>query len=297
MTIPAMARLLVALGRLVGLGGAALTVGAVSAMVIGWTYSAVRHAPDWNVGLLPVVLPLQLLVAGWVAWGALVAEPRPLLRRLLIAAAVSFFAFYGWYFLLAGGGMGLISVGNLLYLVAGLVVGVAAMTSSTLGNVRVPGVPARWSGDRAGAGVNARALGVVAFAAVAVATGYTVSSASSEERGAGPSKDDLPPLSCPEHLGDEVASFGGSGDRVSPWFAVERMWGYGTLRMMVVDEGDNALYDEEDALPSPVGSTGGGEYASGGTYRLEIDADDEASYEVLVCDGVTKGAGPASRKR
>jgi len=176
-----MARLLVVLGRVVGLGGAALTVGAVSAMVIGWTYSAVRHAPDWNVGLLPVVLPLQLLVAGWVAWGALVAEPRPLLRRLLIAAAVSFFAFYGWYFLLAGGGMGLISVGNLLYLVAGLVVGVAAMTSSTLGNVRVPGVPARWSGDRAGAGVNARALGVVAFAAVAVATGYMVSSASSEE--------------------------------------------------------------------------------------------------------------------
>jgi hypothetical protein len=98
-TIPAMARLLVVLGRLAGLGGAALTVGAVSAVVVGWAYSAVRHAPDWNVGLLPMVLPLQLLVAGWVALGALVAEPRPLLRRLLIAAAGSFFAFY-----VSGGG-------------------------------------------------------------------------------------------------------------------------------------------------------------------------------------------------
>jgi hypothetical protein len=38
-----------------------------------------------------------------------------------------------------------------------------------------------------------------------------------------------------------------------------------------------------------VGSTGGGEYASGGTYRLEIDADNEANYEVLVCDGATRG--------
>jgi len=284
--ISAVSRLLVVLGRLAGLGGAALTVGAVSAMVVGWAYSAVRHAPDWNVGLLPVVLPLQLLVAGWVAWGALVAEPRSLLRRLLVAAALSFFAFYGWYFLLAGGGTGLIAVGNLLYLVAGLVVGVAVMTSSTPGN----------SGDRAGAGVNARALGAVAFAAIAAATGYGVASASPGERGAGPSEEDLTPLSCPEYLGEEVASFGGSGDRVSREFEVEagwgyeyNSWGYGALRMAVVDEGSQALYDEEDVPPSPVGSTGGGEYASGGTYRLEIDADDKANYEVLVCDGVTRG--------
>ena len=135
---------------------------------------------------------------------------------------------------------------------------------------------------------------MVAFATVAVATGYAV--ASSEEIGAGPSKNDLPPLSCPEYLGDEVASFGGSGDRVSRRFEVEPMWGYeynswgyGNLRMTVVDEEGDALYDEEGAPPSPVGSTGGGEYASGGTYRLEIEADDEANYEVLVCDGVVQG--------
>ena len=274
-------------------------MGAVSAMVGGWAYSAVRHAPDWNVGLLPVVFPLQFLVAGWVAWGALVAEPRPLLRRLLIAAAVSLLAFYGWYFLLVGGGMGLIAVGNLLYLVAGLFVGVAAIASSTLGDVRAPGAPARRPGegvDQAGTGVNARTLGVVAFATVAVATGYAVASASSEEIGAGPSKDDLPPLSCPEYLGDEVASFGGSGDQVSRRFEVEPMWGYeynswgyGNLRMTVVAEEGDALYDEEGAPPYLVGSTGGGEYASGGTYRLEIEADDEANYEVLVCDGVVQG--------
>ena len=295
MTIPAMARPLVVLGRLVGLGGAALTVGAVSAVVVGWAYSAFRYAPDWNIGLLPVVLPLQFLVAGWVAWSTLVAEPRPLLRRLLIAAAGSLFALYGWYFLLAGGGMGLIAVGNLLYLVAGLIVGAAAMTSSTLGE----------EGNRAGVGVNAGAMGVVAFAAVAAATGYAVASAPPEESGAVPSKDDRPPLSCPENLGDEVASFGGSGDRVSPGFEVEPMWGYeynswgyGALRMTVVDRGGKAPYDEEDAPPSPVGSTGGGEYAAGGTYRLEIDADDEANYEVLVCDGVTQGeAGSAGRER
>ncbi len=228
MTIPAIARPLVVLGRLVGLVGAALTVGAVSAMVVGWAYSAVRHAPDWNVGLLPVVLPLQLLVAGWVAWSTLVAEPRPLLRRLLVAAAGSFFALYGWYFLLAGGGMGLIAVGNLLYLVAGLVVGVAAMTSSTLGE----------EGDRAGFEV--------------------------------------------EHM----------------WGYEYNSWGYGALRMMVVDERGKAPYDEEDAPSSPVGSTGGGEYAAGGTYRLEIDADDEANYEVLVCDGATQGnTGSAGRER
>jgi hypothetical protein len=280
-----MVRLLVLLGRLAGLGGAALTVGAVSAMVVGWAYSAVRHAPDWNVGLLPVVLPLQLLVAGWVAWGALGAEPRALLRRLLVAAAVSFFAFYGWYFLLGGDGAGLIGVGNLLYLGAGLLVGIAARTPTTVGD----------SGDRASPGINARALGAVAFAAIAAATGYGVASASPGESGEVPSKDDLPPLSCPEYLGDEVASFGGSGDRVSPEFEVEpgwgyeyNSWGYGALRMAVVDEGGQALYDEEDAPPSPVGSTGGGEYASGGAYRLEIDADDEANYEMLVCDGATR---------
>ena len=187
MTIPAMARPLVVLGRLVGLVGAALTVGAVSAMVVGWAYSAVRHAPDWNVGLLPVVLPLQLLVAGWVAWSTLVAEPRPLPHRLLVAAAGSLFALYGWYFLLAGGGMGLIAVGNLLYLVAGLVVGAAAMASSTLGE----------EGGRAGVGVNARAIGVLAFAAGAAATGYAVASVSPQETGVVPYKDDLPPIFVP----------------------------------------------------------------------------------------------------
>ena len=57
----------------------------------------------------------------------------------------------------------------------------------------------------------------------------------------------------------------------------------------MVDERGKASYDEEEAPPSPVGSTGGGEYAAGGTYRFEIDADEEANYEVLVCDGATQG--------
>ncbi len=70
------------------------------------------------------------------------------------------------------------------------------------------------------------------------------------------------------------------------WDYEYNSWGYSTLRMTVVDEGDDALYDE---APVSVGSTGGGQYASGGTYTLEIDADDEANYEVLVCDEVIQG--------
>jgi hypothetical protein len=148
-------------------------------------------------------------------------------------------------------------------------------------------------------------MGVVAFAAVAAATGYGVTSASPQETGAVPYKDDLSPLSCPEYLGDEVASFEGSGDRLGPGFEVEPRWGYeydswgyGALRMTVVDERGKASYGEEDAPPSPVGSTGGGEYDAGGTYRLEVDADDEANYEVLVCDGATQGnTGSAVRER
>ena len=297
--MPAMARLLVLLGRLVGLAGSALTVGAVSAVVGGWTYSALRHAPDWNVGLLPVVLPLQFVVGGWVAWGALSAEPPRLLRRLFAAFALSFLALYGWYFLLLGGGMGPIAYGNLLYLAAGLLAVVAAMASSALGDTGAPGAAVRGpavGGSRAGAGAGVRALGAVAFAAIATATGYAVASTTAGEAGAGPSKDDLPPLSCPEYLGQEVSTFGGTGNRVSRRFEVRPMWGYeynswgyGVLRMTVVDEGGEAIYDEEDAPPVPVGSTGGGEYASGGAYRLKIEADDEANYEVLVCDGPVDG--------
>lgn len=305
MTIPAIARLLVVLGRLAGLAGAALTVGAVVAMVGVWAYSAVRHAPDWNVGLLPVVLPLQALVAGWVAWSTLVAKPRPLLRKLLIAAAVSFLAFYGWYFMLLGGGMGAIAYGNILYLLAGLFVAVAAMSASALGDSRVPSASARepaLGGDPAGSGPNAmrsaRALGAVGFLAVAAATGYAVASTTAEEAGSDPTRDDLPTLSCPDHLGKEVASFGGSGGQVSREFEVESMWGYeykswgyGALQMTLVDEGGDAPYDEQDAPPVPVGSTGGGEYASGGAYRLEIAADEEANYEVLICDGPSTREG------
>ncbi len=104
---------------------------------------------------------------------------------------LSLFALYGRYFLLAGGGTGLIAVGNLLYLVAGLVVGAAAMASSTLGE----------EGGRAGVGVNARAIGVVAFAAVAAATGYAVASASPQQTGAVPYKDDCPPFRARNTLG------------------------------------------------------------------------------------------------
>lgn len=53
-----------AFGRMVAIVGAALTAGAAVAYVAGWAISAIRYAPDWNVGVLLLVLPLQLAVVG-----------------------------------------------------------------------------------------------------------------------------------------------------------------------------------------------------------------------------------------
>lgn len=283
-----------AFGRLVAIAGAALTTGAVAAHVAGWTISALRFAPDWNVGLLPLIFVLQVVVAGWVLWGALKAAPPRLLRNVLVAFALTFLLGYGWYFLLAGWGEDPVSVGNLLYLAAALPVA-AVLAATTPGNARSSNVAdgeAIGRGGRAGA----RALGLVLFVALASIVGYqTLPPVPPGDRAIAPPERP----SCPGHLDREVAAFEGGGTRTTPAFEVGGYWGYeyastgyGTIEMTVLDVGGAAPSGTDG--PFPAGdSVGGGEYARGGTLRLEIEADDDAKYAVVVCDG----AGPSSGSR
>ena len=272
-----------AFGRLVAITGAALTTGAVVAHVAGWATSAIRYAPDWNVGVLPLVLPLQLAVAGWVAWGALRSEPRRLLRNVLVAFALAFLLLYGWYFLISGDD--LVSVGNLLYLAATVPLAVAALA----GGVRSE-TPA--GGSRKGSG----ALGLIFFATVAAVAGQATLPPVPQEARAMASPE-LP--SCPGYLDQELASFEGGGDLTTPTFESDGYWGfeyastgYGNIRMTVLDDDGNAPFGADGPFPAG-GSVGGGEYARGGTLRLEIVADDDTRYAVVVCDG----AGPKGANR
>lgn len=281
-----------AFGRLVAIAGAALTTGAVVAYVAGWAISAIRYAPDWNVGVLPLVLPLQLVVAGWVAWVALrSSDPRRLLRNVLVAFALAFLLLYGWYFLLSGSD--LVSAGNLLYLAAAVPLAVAVVSASALGGSRgSDGVRGEAPTREARAG--ARALGLVFFAAVAAVAGQaTLPPVPQEARAMDPPERP----SCPGYLDQELATFRGGGDRTTPVFEASGYWGYeyastgyGTIEMTVLDEDEDAPFGTDG--PFPAGdSVGGGEYARGGTLRIEIEADDDAKYAVVVCDGTGPGSG------
>ncbi len=271
-----------AFGCLVAIAGAALAVGAVVAIVAGWVLVALRYAPDWNVGLLPLVLPLQMVVAGWVVRGVLKRDPRPLLYVLLAAGAGSFLALYGWYFLLLGQGFELIAYGNLLYLVAGLLVVPAALLGDTQGS----GEGGRGPMVR-GSGATVRMLGTIFFLAVGVAAAYAA----------------MPPMppepemlsladepSCPRYLDEEIAALRGSGDRTSSAFKTPGYWGYeyastgyGTMSIRILAETGDVVYGSDEPLIR-AGSGGGGDFALGpGTFRLDIRADDDAKYAVVVC--------------
>ncbi len=79
-----MTRLLVLLGRLVGLAGAALTI----ALMAWWGYDLVRYLffsgnPTWGeVGATPFVAILRIFVAGWIIWNVIRCDGRALLRAL-----------------------------------------------------------------------------------------------------------------------------------------------------------------------------------------------------------------------
>ena len=138
MTLPAMDRLLVALGRFIGLAGAALTI----ALIGWWGYDLARYAffsenPTWGeVGVVPFVQALRIIVAAWVVWSVIRLDGRTLLRVLLAAFGISFFLLYGWYFLLTGMDWGFlywVVGGDFLYLAGGVVVGCALLLPTASG--------------------------------------------------------------------------------------------------------------------------------------------------------------------
>jgi hypothetical protein len=267
-------------GRIVAVAGAALTVGTIAGIVAEWVISSVRYAPDWNVGLLPLVLPLQVVVAGWVTWSALTREPRRLLRNLLIAGALSFLLLYGWYFLPMGQGFELIAVGNLLYLLAGLTMLVAVLGDRALGSAE----PGREEMVRGG-GVVIRMLGATVFGIAAIAGYASIPSPPQAQAIAAPQRP-----SCPEYLEEELASLRGGGDRTSSAFETPGYWGYeyaatgyGTISIKVLAETGDVVHGADEP-PGQAGSAGGGEFALGpGTFRLDVEADDDAKYAVVVC--------------
>jgi hypothetical protein len=125
-------RLLLILGRSTGFVGAALTV----ALMAWWGRDLFRYAlfsedPTWDeVGVIPFVVVLRIIVAAWVAWVVVRLDGRTLLLALLAASGCSFLLLYGWYFLLTGMDWNFLYwvVGaDLLYLVAASMVGCALL--------------------------------------------------------------------------------------------------------------------------------------------------------------------------
>lgn len=287
-------RVMAAFGRLVAIAGAAFSAGAVVAYVSGWVISAIRYAPDWNVGLLPAVFVLQFAVAGWVLWGALKADPPRLLRNVLVAFALTFLLGYGWYFLLAGWATDPVAIGNLLYLAAALPVAVAVMAASALGDDRQP---EGLNGEAIGRGVRVgvEALGAIVFVVLAAVVGYRTMPPMPPE----PEALSLPDEpSCPEYLEEQIAAFEGRGDLTTLAFETTGYWGYeyastgyGNIAMTLLDEEGDVPYGTEGPVPAG-DSVGGGEYADGGVFRLKIEADDDAKYAVVICEGAGPSRGP-----
>ena len=134
MPIPGAARTLIVVGRLVAVAAAILIF-----VLMAWQgYDLLRYAFSRNarwgeVGVLPFVIVLRFIVAGWVVWAALRLDGRALVRVLLAAFGVSFLLLYGWYFLLLGMDDVLfywIVAGDFLYLAGGLLAGCASLLSA-----------------------------------------------------------------------------------------------------------------------------------------------------------------------
>lgn len=131
--MPSMAaRLLLILGRSVGFAGAALTV----ALMAWWGQDLFRYAffsedPTWDeVGVIPFVVVLRVIVASWGVWSVVRLDGRTLLLALLAASGCSFLLLYGWYFLLTGMDWGFlywVVGGDFFYLVACAMVGCALL--------------------------------------------------------------------------------------------------------------------------------------------------------------------------
>jgi hypothetical protein len=133
-TIPGTARTLLGVGRLVAFAAALLIF-----VLMAWQgYDLFRYVfsrnTQWGeVGVLPYVIVLRFIVAGWVVWAVVRLEGRALIRVLLAAFGVSFLLLFGWYFLLLGMDGVLfywIAAGDFLYLAGALLVGGASILSA-----------------------------------------------------------------------------------------------------------------------------------------------------------------------
>jgi len=217
-----------------------------------------------------------------------------LLLNVLVAFAATFLLGYGWYFLLAGWGEDPVSIGNLLYLAAAMPLAAAVMAARALGNEQEERVSVPGEQVSRGVHLSTRALGGVLFVALATVVGYqTLPPVPPEDPAVSPPQRP----SCPGYLDQEVAAFEGRGSRITPAFDVSGYWGmenastgYGTISWTVVDEEGDVPYGTDGPFGAG-NSVGGGEYAHGGTFRLKIEADDDARYAVVICEGEGSGGG------
>ena len=130
-------------------------------------------------------------------------------------------------------------------------------------------------------------MGLVAVAAV---SSYAASPLPESEA---PSLANTPPPSCPDYLGEEIASIDGPGDKTTPAFETKgSMWGYqhasagpGSLSVRVLDGDGREVMPPESSLDTSEGSgVGSAEFGLSGTFSLEVRADDDLQYRVLICD-------------
>jgi hypothetical protein len=125
-----MAWLLLLLGRLLGIAGAGLFVGAVVGMTAEACCAPYHYGRDWSLWWFTAVVELQAGLAAWIVWSVFKRGPRPLVRDLSVVFVGSFICSYFWHYWLASAGGGLMVVGSLLYLAAGLAAAPALLLST-----------------------------------------------------------------------------------------------------------------------------------------------------------------------
>ena len=117
--------------RTFGLTGAALVLAAVAHGASSYLRAGPISDVVSDLGLLPLIVALQVLIASWVLRNVL-GRGHVLLRVLSLAFIGSFVVAYGWYLLLTPRGF-LVGMGDLLYLLAALPAAGARMTEYVAG--------------------------------------------------------------------------------------------------------------------------------------------------------------------
>lgn len=119
MALSYIARLFTLVARLIGLLAAALILVTLTRGTLSYLSERANAISISDLGLLPLIVPAQILLAVWVGWNILKPGSRSLIFVLLVAFLGSFVVAYGWYFLLAPASF-YVGVGNLMYLLAAL---------------------------------------------------------------------------------------------------------------------------------------------------------------------------------